>query len=68
MATTEARFCRIQLGGGSKFQERSVLFVSNKIKAFVNFCVGCTVSIVSWKNWIFDRFDGFLTTSTQAPW
>ena len=51
----------MELERGSKFQERSILFVSNKIKAFVNFYVGRRMSNVSWKNWIFDRFDGFLT-------
>ena len=33
--------------------------VSNKIKAFGNFCVGRRMSNVCWKNCIFDIFDGF---------
>ena len=57
--TTEASFCRTELQRGSKFQERSILYVLNKIKAFTNFCFGRRISNVSWKNWIFDRFDGF---------
>ena len=33
-ATTEARIRRMTLGRGSKFQEKSILFVWNKIKFF----------------------------------
>ena len=32
------------------FQERSIVFVSNKITAFVNFFVGRRMLNVSWKN------------------
>ena len=60
---TEARFCRIELGRGSKFQERPILFVQNKIKVFANFCNGRRMSNVSCENGNFDIFDGFLNNN-----
>ena len=41
----EANFCRAGLDRGSKFQERYILYVSNKIKTFSNFCIGRRISM-----------------------
>ena len=56
---TEARFYRMELERSLKFQKRSILFVLNKIKLFVNFWIGRRIPNVSWKNWYFTVFDGF---------
>ena len=53
---TEARFSRTELGRGSKCQERSIIFVLNKIKVFVNFWIGRRISNVPRKNGYFAVF------------
>ena len=52
---TEASFCRTELERGSKFQERSILYVLNKIKVFVYYCDEETGFLI--------LFDGFLANN-----
>ena len=54
----------MKLGWGAKCQERSILFIWNKIKMLMDSWSGRGMPNISWKNWFLIGIEGFRVSST----